>query len=130
MMLSNFFLGAIMLVMSSKNLYSQTNDTVSKFKKPKYSFVETNIDTIIKMNKSLKWTSKRAVKTESFSIYNKTTKSNDFYILNADKSNYTKSDILIENNFRNNKIDSFNPSGASNIQSGVLMGMFNLFTKK
>lgn len=129
-MASKFFAVVIILVITSANLYSQTNDSISKLEKSNYNLTATNIYNIGKLNNSLIWTTKITSKTNSFSIYNETTKANDLYILNSDILKYTKSFTLNENNFRNNKIDSFNPTGASNIQSGLLMGVFNLFIKK
>ncbi|MEN2400862.1 hypothetical protein GKZ90_0013840 [Flavobacterium sp. MC2016-06] len=124
-------LATIFLVLFSiSNLYSQSKDSLPEIKKIKYRFSSTNLDSIKRLNNTLIWTKNNSVKNPYFSIYNQTSKNNDQYAFSTDKVQYVKSNVLTENYFRNNKIDSFNPIGASNLQSGVLLGVFNLFLKK
>jgi hypothetical protein len=119
----------ILFLMSITEIHSQSKDSVPQVKKSKYFFIPTNLDSIKKLNNSLIWT-KNYTENKPFSIYNATSETNDLYFINADTIRYIKSNVMIENNFRNNKIDSFNPVGASNLQSGVLLGVFNLLLKK
>ena len=60
-----------------------------------------------------------------FTIYNKTTQLNDFYYVKRDTFYYQKSLFIPENHMFAPKIDSFNPSGASDFGSAVLSGVLN-----
>lgn len=67
----------------------------------------------------------------SLLIYNKSTGMNDIFspIYQEDQLwRYEKkaSIILLENEFRGNKIDSFNPYGAESLEQGLLAGVLNL----
>jgi hypothetical protein len=126
----NILATTILVLISISNIYSQSKDSLYKIKKAKYVFIPTNLDSIKKLNDALIWTKNGSLKNNSFSIYNKASGTNDLYIINTDSMKYNKSILINENNFRNNKIDSFNPMGASNLQSGVLLGVFNLLLKK
>lgn len=66
----------------------------------------------------------------SFSEYNPTTGLNDNYSLINDEHVYTNSSFLFQNNIRGPKIDSFNPYGASNIQTSLVLGTFNKLLDK
>jgi hypothetical protein len=44
-----------------------------------------------------------------------------------DTSHFVKSTINFNNNFRNPKIDSFNPYGASDAKSGLIIGAMEAF---
>lgn len=110
--------------------YGQSKDSLKVFSRKPYAFTATKFDSIRRISSSAGIYKNKAVTNDySFSVYNKTTKNNDLYLLNNNSAQYSRSDILIENNFRNNKIDSFNPAGAPNVQSGMLMGVFNLLVK-
>jgi len=126
----NILATTIVVLISISNIYSQSKDSLYKIKKAKYVFIPTNLDSIKKLNDALIWTKNGSLKNNSFSIYNKASGTNDSYIINNDSMKYNKSILINENNFRNNKIDSFNPMGASNLQSGLLLGVFNLLLKK
>lgn len=126
------FIAASLLfgLLAKTTAYGQSKDSSSGINKKAYTFKATKFDSIRKINSSIGVLKNESiVKNYSFSVYNKTSKSNDVYLMSNDSSKYSKSKILIENNFRNNKIDSFNPTGAPNVQSGILMGMFNLLVK-
>ena len=60
-----------------------------------------------------------------FSIFNNTTKLNDFYFVQKDTFYYHKSVFIPENSIYQPKFDSFNPSGASDFGSAVLVGLIN-----
>ncbi|WP_299764918.1 hypothetical protein [uncultured Dokdonia sp.] len=62
----------------------------------------------------------------SFSRFNPVTGLNDTYIRYQEKYEYTSSSILLENQLRISKIDSFNPNGATDIKSALLTGVLNL----
>ncbi len=64
-----------------------------------------------------------------FSSYNETTKLNDIYLLNNDSFIYSKSSLILENNFRGHKIDSYNPHGTSCITSSLILGLVNSILK-
>lgn len=64
-----------------------------------------------------------------FSIYNNVSQLNDNYNYINDSIKYNYSNKLIENDFRKNKIDSFNPNGAPNVTYGIISGIFNLLVK-
>lgn len=67
---------------------------------------------------------------DEFSIYNKTTKLNDFYEVKKDSFYYRKSVFIPENNIYMPNIDSFNPNGASDFGSAVLAGLINTIVGK
>lgn len=58
-----------------------------------------------------------------FSSYNETTKLNDSYLISNKEFIYSKSNLLFENNFRGQKIDSYNPYGVSNLETGLILGV-------
>ena len=62
----------------------------------------------------------------SFSRFNRVTGLNDTYIRYKEKYEYTSSSILLENQLRISKIDSFNPNGATDIKNALLTGVLNL----
>lgn len=64
-----------------------------------------------------------------FSSYNETTKLNDIYLLGNESFIYSKSSLKFENNFRGNKIDSFNPYGSPNIGSALILGFIGSILK-
>ena len=99
-------------------LYSQT-DTINK-KSLKNFFMLSQKNDIIK-NFSLKFDFKDFSK-EMFSAYNQNSKLNDIFIIKKETSIFVKSTINFNNNFRNPKIDSFNPYGASDAKSGLIIG--------
>jgi len=64
-----------------------------------------------------------------FSSYNEATKLNDVYLLGNDSFIYSKSNLIFENNFRGNKIDSYNPYGTDNIGSALIFGLIGSILK-
>lgn len=99
-------------------LYSQT-DTLHKKDLKNFFLMSQKNDTIKKI--SLKYDLKDSSK-ELFSVYNQNSKLNDLFIIKKDTANLVKSTINFKNNFRNPKIDSFNPYGASDAKSGLIIG--------
>lgn len=66
----------------------------------------------------------------TLSIYNPTTTLNDSYMLVGKDYVFNSSSVVLENVTRRNKIDSFNPYGASNVKTAVGLGLVNSFLKK
>ncbi|QZK91010.1 hypothetical protein IQ05_00128 [Flavobacterium tiangeerense] len=99
-------------------LYSQI-DTTHKKDLKNFFILSQKKDTI--KNFSLKFDFKD-FSTELFSAYNQNSKLNDIFIIKKDTSNFVKSTINFNNNLRNPKIDSFNPYGASDAKSGLIIG--------
>lgn len=99
-------------------LYSQTDPLYKKDSKNFIIMSEKN-ETFKKI--SLKFDLKDSSK-DLFSIYNQNSKLNDIFIIKKDTTNFVKSTINFDNNFRNPKIDSFNPYGASDAKSGLIIG--------
>lgn len=69
--------------------------------------------------------------TRSLLLYNKTTGVNDIFspVYTEEQTityERTASIILLDNQFRANKIDSFNPYGAESLGQGILVGALNL----
>ncbi len=65
------------------------------------------------------------------SVYNSFSKNNDNYILQQGCYYSLSPKFLLENNWRGNKVDSFNPYGAPNIRSAIVLGFITvLFDKK
>lgn len=62
----------------------------------------------------------------SFSRFNRVTGLNDTYIRYQEKYEYTSSSLLLENQFRISKIDSFNPNGATDFGNAIVNGVLNL----
>ena len=111
--------------------YSQVNETIMSFKKDtikinKQISVHNKIDSILlyKPKIILKFNSSDL---NSFSTYNRNTKLNDIYLPLKDTLYYEKS-IYINSNQYIQK-DSFNPNGASNFGSGVIIGTLNTLFK-
>ena len=63
----------------------------------------------------------------NFSIYNRNTKLNDIYLHSKDTLYYEKSTYINSNQYIQK--DSFNPNGASNFGSGVIIGALNTVFK-
>ena len=61
----------------------------------------------------------------SFSVYNATTGFNDSYTGYRNSFSYSRSTVVTNNQFRGVKIDSFNPYGATDFKSAVLIGVLN-----
>ena len=69
--------------------------------------------------------------SNQLSVYNSFSKNNDNYILQQGEYYVLSPKFLLENNWRGNKIDSFNPYGAPNIGSALVLGFISvLFDKK
>jgi hypothetical protein len=73
---------------------------------------------------------KYAATDYTFSVYNPTTAANDTYVQTGNSMYYTRSQVVLENNYRGVKIDSFNPNGASDMKSAIATGLFNTIFKK
>lgn len=61
----------------------------------------------------------------SFYVYNEATGLNDSFNKYRDTYAYGKSALVLSNQFRNIKIDSFNPYGVDNPASAILIGVIN-----
>ena len=111
--------------------YSQVNETIIPFKKDtvkinKQISVYNKVDSTL-LNKPNFIFKFNASDLNSFSTYNRNTKLNDIYLLSKDTLYYEKS-IYINSNQYIQK-DSFNPNGASNFGSGVIIGTLNTLFK-
>ncbi|EGV44692.1 hypothetical protein BZARG_1541 [Bizionia argentinensis JUB59] len=65
-----------------------------------------------------------------FSSINKTTQLNDNYLVINEAYIYHNSNFLFENKFKGSRIDSYNPYGASNINSALFLGVVGVFLNK
>ncbi len=65
----------------------------------------------------------------ALSSYNKTTGLNDVYFPQNDSLVYVKSNLVLENEYRGSKIDSFNPYGAPDVKYGLVLGVVYSFIK-
>jgi hypothetical protein len=98
-------------------LYSQTDTINNKnFKFP--LLLKTKKDSI----KPFRYTLSVKDNKDIFSVYNQSTKLNDVFIIKKDTTTLVKSINNFNNNYRNPKIDSFNPYGASDAKSGLIIG--------
>jgi len=61
-----------------------------------------------------------------FSIFNQTTMLNDNFSVYNGQFEYRNSVLIPQNSLFNSKIDSFNPNGASEFGSALLIGFLNL----
>ena len=61
-----------------------------------------------------------------FSVYNRTTMLNDNFSFYKNQFEYKNSVLIPQNMFFNSKIDSFNPSGTSDFNSALIIGVLNL----
>ena len=100
------------------NTFQVNNDhfkmVLNDFPKPMFSFDTKLINT-----------------SNQLSVYNSFSKNNDNYILQQGEYYVLSPKFLLENNWRGNKIDSFNPYGAPNIGSALVLGFISvLFDKK
>ncbi len=110
-------IAVLYLLFLTSAMYSQT-DTLHKKGIKTFSIMSKKDDTIKKF--PLKFDFKDS--NELLSVYNQNTKLNDLYMIKKDTANLVKSTINFNNNFRNPKIDSFNPYGASDAKSGLIIG--------
>ena len=111
--------------------YSQVNETIIKFKKDTIKvnkqisdFNKIDSTLLYKPNITLKFNSSDL---NSFSTYNRNTKLNDIYLPSKDTLYYEKSIQINFNQYMQK--DSFNPNGASNFGSGVIIGTLNTIFK-
>lgn len=116
----------IVAIVCSTLSYAQTNDSIPStfnfFKSLNFGLNTTNYNFNFK---------KIALKKNlSFSSYNPITKLNDTYLIIDGEYSYSKSNFLFENNFRAQKIDSYNPYGASNMSTALLLGTVGEFLNK
>lgn len=111
--------------------YSQVNEIIVPFTKDTIK-PNKQISFYNKINSTLLYKPNFIFKFNSsdlnnFSIYNHNTKLNDIYLHSKDTLYYEKS-IYINSNQYIQK-DSFNPNGASNFGSGVIIGTLNTIFK-
>ena len=105
------------LLVLSTSIYAQSKDSLS---------TKTNLFKKFNLNfKTINFSKNSLI----FSSYNETTKLNDIYLINKGSYIYSKSSRIIENNFRRNKVDSFNPHGASNFGSAIILGLLGSILK-
>ena len=111
--------------------YSQVNETIISFTKDtiklnkQISFYNKIDSTLLyKPNFNFKFNSSEL---NNFSIYNRNTKLNDFYLLSKDTLYYEKSTYINSNQCIQK--DSSNPNGASNFGSGVIIVALNTVFK-
>jgi len=117
----------IMLIVCYSQLYAQSKDSLNlKYKLSKNLKLDFLYNDFTLNFKRIDF-SKNNI---SFSEYNPTTGLNDNYSLINDEHVYTNSSFLFQNNIRGPKIDSFNPYGASNIQTSLVLGTFNKLLDK
>ena len=100
------------LLLLASASYSQI-DTIHK-KKLKSFFIISQNDVVIK---KIDFKEHK----ELLSIYNPNTKLNDVFMIRKDSTNFVKSAVNFNNNFRNPKIDSFNPYGTSDAKVGLII---------
>lgn len=81
-------------------------------------------------NYTFQLSSVKVIPETDFTIYNKTTQLNDFYYVKRDTFHYQKSVFIQQNHLFQPKIDSFNPSGASDFGSAIVLGLINTFIGK
>jgi hypothetical protein len=85
------------------------------------SILYSQIDTIHKKDlKNFFMQSQKKDTIKNFSL--KFDFTDDIFIIKKDTANFVKSTINFNNNFRSPKIDSFNPYGASDAKSGLIIG--------
>jgi hypothetical protein len=60
-----------------------------------------------------------------FTVYNRTTQLNDLYNVKKDTFYYQKSVFIPENHLFGTKTDSFNPGGAPDLGSALVLGLLN-----
>lgn len=65
------------------------------------------------------------VPEDYFTIYNKTSQLNDFYSIKKDTFYYQKSVFIPENHMFQPILDSFSPSGATDLGSALVLGVLN-----
>ncbi|WP_194851658.1 hypothetical protein [Nonlabens antarcticus] len=101
------------------SMNAQTSDSLQTTNKPTQNF--NSVFDGYKYSLDLKNTVNAKSKL-AFSSYNKTTRLNDFSFIKNDSLVYVKSNVVLENNFRGSKIDSFNPYGVVDVKYGILLG--------
>lgn len=101
--------------------FSQTNDTIYNKTKNLFAF-SFKIDSLSKLKPNLDYNFKTTY-TPLLSIYNRNTKLNDLYYLPKDSIYFAKS--VIYNTYQFTKQDSFNPYGANNLGTGLIIGSIN-----
>jgi hypothetical protein len=106
-----------LMLFSFAVLYSQT-DTIQKKTFIYPLLLKTNQNSI----KPFRYTLKLNDSKDIFTVYNQSTKLNDVFIIKNDTTILVKSINNFNNNYRNLKIDSFNPYGASDAKSGLIIG--------
>lgn len=65
-------------------------------------------------------------KPSQLSVYNSITKYNDIYFVQEDNYYNSNPKLVMENNWRSNKIDSLNPYGAPNLGSAIVFGVLDV----
>ena len=83
------------------------------------------LDATPKIDYTLDLESLKLDDTKTFSIYNPQTQLNDFYSVTSDGFDYLNTTPVFNNLFRGRQIDSFNPNGANDFGSAIVMGFLN-----
>lgn len=111
-------------------IFAQNNVQVFAPKVPFTSSVASNSPLFDLKNYTFQLSNLRTNPQNEFSIYNKTTQLNDFYGVKKDTLYYRKSVMMPLNNYYSTHSDSFNPNGAPDFGSAVLVGLINTFINK
>ncbi|AUC76393.1 hypothetical protein [Olleya sp. Bg11-27] len=121
MMIKLKYVIAIVAIICCTTLYGQTTTPLhinqNVFKVLKFDFTATSYTLDYKSVGHIP-------NTYQFFAYNPMTALTDRYSVNNGNFIYNTSNLVLENNFRANKIDSFNPYGVSNIGSALIFGVF------
>lgn len=105
--------------------FSQTKDSIYGKMKTISAF-NYKLDSLSNLKPNFNYNYK-TTDANLFSIYNRNTTLNDYFIVSKDNSNYVKSVSINSNQFLH--IDSFNPNGVSDLGAGLIIGALNTFLK-
>ena len=112
----------ILLLLSNVCLFAQMKtDTIQPILQP------IKIDVNLNTNKHFFTFNQLNFYTKNdFSVFNRTTMMNDNFSVYKNQFEYKNSVLIPQNMFFNSKIDSFNPSGTSDFNSALIIGVLNL----
>ena len=119
----------IAFLVSSSCLFAQEHSLV-KLPKNLNQLATIHLDVIPKTHYSIGLESLKLDTDKTFSIYNPQTQLNDFYSITPNGIDYLNTKPVFNNLYRGRQIDSFNPNGASDFGSAIVMGVLNSFINK
>ncbi len=116
-------------LLCSNFFFAQNKTSFADTIQVKKEYFKINLNDLPVIQNTIDFKSVNAYTTQ-FSIYNTYSTYNDVYFLQNGNYYRSNSNLVLENNLRGSKIDSFNPFGATDLGTAVVFGFINFLLDK